>query len=227
VWQAEPPRQEARLYITAAIHRTDDKIQVFVNDGTYILYDLKADRAADGYPRPVNDKTWPGLGSYARLIVAGCDGSQGKSYFFLSDGRYLRYDLGADRVDQGYPRAIDNKTWPGMGPYALSLSAALNWKDGKIQFFLKDGRYIRYDVARDHVDDGYPKPITDTTWPGLAEYRNSLVGMFNRGNGKVYMFLGNGQYVRYDISADRVDQGYPKTVDNTSWPGMGTAFRGR
>jgi hypothetical protein len=86
------------------------------------------------------------------------------------------------------------------------------WKDGKIMFFLRGNSYIRYDMARDRADDGYPRPVDDKTWPGLARHRDDLAGMLNRGNGKAYLFLLSGGYLRYDIGADRLDSGYPKPM---------------
>jgi hypothetical protein len=44
-------------------------------------------------------------------------------------------------------------------------------------------------------------------------------GIVNWGNGKAYFFKGS-QYIRYDIKADKADPGYPKTVDNNTWPGI-------
>ncbi len=41
------------------------------------------------------------------------------------------------------------------------------------------------------------------------------------------MFLNNGRYLRYDIEADRADPGYPKLINDETWPGMGAGFRGR
>lgn len=41
----------------------------------------------------------------------------------------------------------------------------------------------------------------------------------NWGNGKVYFFRGN-EYIRWDIKADRADPGYPKIIDDTTWPGL-------
>jgi hypothetical protein len=43
----------------------------------------------------------------------------------------------------------------------------VNWGDGKAYFFLGDGRYIRYDIAADRADPGYPKKIDGANWPGL------------------------------------------------------------
>ena len=203
-------RAQGLAYPTAAINWPGHKAQIFFRDGSYVRFDLDKGTVDPGYPQPVNDKTWPGLADYAQTIVAGCDGPAGKAYFFVSDGTYLRYDTKADRVDGGYPKPVDNGTWPGLGNYGSSIAAALNWKDGKIQFFLTDGRYIRYDVAADRADPGYPQPVNDDTWPGLAAYRRDLAAMINFGDAKAFMFLKNGQVIRYDIPKDRVDPGYPR-----------------
>ena len=223
----EKPAGSGAVYVVGAVRWPGDKAQFLLSDGTYIRYDLRADRADKGYPKPVDDQTWPGLGPYARLILAACNGPEGKVYFFLSNGQYLRYDIGGDKIDRGYPKPIDDTSWPGLGRYSGALSSALTWKDGKIQFFLTNGQYIRYDVKADRADPGYPKAIDDGSWAGLAEYKNLLAGMFNRENGKAYIFLKDGRYVRYDVEADRVDPGYPKAIDEATWPGMGAALGSR
>jgi len=223
----EKPAGSGSVYVAGAVRWPGDKAQFLLSDGTYIRYDLRADRADKGYPQPVDDQTWPGLGPYARLILAACNGPEGKVYFFLSNGQYLRYDIGGDKIDRGYPKPIDDTSWPGLGRYSGALSSALTWKDGKIQFFLTNGQYIRYDVKADRADPGYPKAIDDGSWAGLAEYKNLLAGMFNRENGKAYIFLKDGRYVRYDVEADRVDPGYPKAIDEATWPGMGAALGSR
>jgi hypothetical protein len=197
-------------YATAAINWPGHKAQVFFSNGTYVRFDLDKGSVDEGYPQPVDNKTWPGLQPYATTIIAACDGAPGKAYFFVSDGTYLRYDTKADRVDPGYPMPVNDKTWPGLGPHASMLTSVLNWKDGKLQFFFSNGTYIRYDIAKDQADPGYPQPIDDDTWPGLAPYKADLAGMINLDNQKAFMFLKTGQYLRYDIPADHVDPGYPK-----------------
>lgn len=222
------PGQAAQPYITAAINWPGGKAQFFLSDGTYVRYDVRADRADEGYPKPVTDKTWPGLGAYGRQIIAATNGREAdKAYFFLSNGSYLRYDVRTDQVDPGYPQRVDDRTWPGLARYATKLYGALNWRDGKIQFFLNDGSYVRYDARAHRVEDGYPKPINQSTWPGLAPYAAHLAGAINWNNGKAYIFMDDGRYVRYDIAADRVDDGYPKPVNQQNWPGLHTYFHRR
>jgi hypothetical protein len=222
------PVQAAPPFVAAGLHWPGGKAQFFMSDGSYVRYDVKADRADPGYPQPITNKNWPGLGPYARQIIAATNGRDpGKAYFFLANGTYLRYDVAQDRVDPGYPQPVDNRTWPGLGRYATKLYGALNWSSNKIQFFLNDGTYLRYDTRRDSVDDGYPKPINRSTWPGIAPYADHLAGGINWLDGKAYIFLDDGRYLRYDISGDRVDAGYPKPIDNRTWPGLYGFFRRR
>ncbi|MBT2546555.1 hypothetical protein J7E99_39380 [Streptomyces sp. ISL-44] len=46
------------------------------------------------------------------------------------------------------------------------LSGGVVWNNGKAYFF-RGSEYMRYDIAADRVDDGYPKPIA-SGWPGIA-----------------------------------------------------------
>jgi len=214
----------AAPYITAAIHWPNGKAQFFLNDGNYLRFDIPSNRVDAGYPKPINDNTWPGMGRYARQISAAFNGPGGKAFFFLSSGHYLRYDIAADRVDPGYPKLVDDNSWPGLERYRTTLFGALNWKGNRVQLFLSDGSYLRYDLTQNRVEEGYPKPINNQTWPGLQPYAAHLAGMVNWDNNKAYIFLDDNRYLRYDIGADRVDDGYPKAVNDANWPGMGNSF---
>jgi hypothetical protein len=46
-----------------------------------------------------------------------------------------------------------------------SISAAIMWPNGKAYFF-QGADYVRYDVATDRTDGGFPQRIVDH-WPGL------------------------------------------------------------
>ncbi len=214
----------AATYVTAAVNWSNDKVQIFLSDGSYLRFDKRDNRVDPGYPKRINDENWPGVGRYANQISAAVNGPPGKIYFFLANGDYLRYDTSADRVDPDYPKPVTDKTWPGMGRYGKQLLGALNWKDNKIQFFLNNGTYLRYDLTTDRVDEGYPKPISNETWPGLVPYAGQIGGGIKWDQNKAYIFLDNASYLRYDIPGDRVDAGYPKPINDANWPGMGALF---
>jgi hypothetical protein len=212
-------------YTTAATYWPDGKAQFFLSDGTYLRYDVNASRVDPGYPKRVDNDTWPGMGGYGQHVSAAFNTLNNKVIFTLSDGTYIRYDVGSDRADPGYPKPITDETWPGLGPYGSRIISALNWNDREVQLFLSGGEYIRYDLKADRIDAGYPKPINETTWPGLAPYAKHLAGTINGANGKAYIFFDDGRYVRYDIGADQVDGGYPKPINAETWPGLSGYFR--
>lgn len=211
--------------INAALNWPGDKAQFFLNDGSYVRFDLRSWRADPGYPKRVDDRNWPGLGAYGRMIVASFRSYEpSKAYFFFANGEYARYDINADKVDPGYPKRIDDRTWPGMGRHAGKIYGAMNWPGDKVQFFLSDGTYVRYDLRADRVDQGYPKRVDHKTWPGLGRYAGDISGAFTVG-GKAFFFLETGDFLRYDIASDRVDQGYPRRIDDASFPGVARGFR--
>jgi hypothetical protein len=97
-----------------------------------------------------------------------------------------------------------------------SIDAALNYGNGKFYLFV-GANYFRGTLATNTIDAGYPKPITNTTWPGLP-WTDGIDAAMNYGNGKVYFFKGD-QYCRYDIAADAVDENYPMSI-KLNWPGV-------
>jgi hypothetical protein len=86
----------------------------------------------------------------------------GKAYFFQAD-QYIRYDIAADKADDGYPQPISTG-WTGV--FASDIDAAVVWPNGKAYFFQAD-QYTRYDINTDQADPGYPQPI-NTGWAGLT-----------------------------------------------------------
>jgi hypothetical protein len=89
-----------------------------------------------------------------------------KAYFFRGN-QYLRYDVATDSVESEYPLSIASR-WPGFKEAGfLNVDAAVNWGNGKVYFF-RGNQYLRYDIAADRVDSGYPLLIADQ-WPGFKE----------------------------------------------------------
>lgn len=86
---------------------------------------------------------------------------------------------------------------------------------GTKAYFFSADQYVRYDVAADSVDAGYPRPIAGA-WPGLFDRDIDAAVVFP--TGKVYFFRGD-QYLRYDWASDQTDPGYPLPI-NGNWPGL-------
>lgn len=140
-----------------------------------------------------------------------------KSYLFFDDDTYHRYDAVTGAREQASLSVPGN--WPGL---AHSPDVFFWWGAGKAYAFT-GSTYIRYDDPTGHVDPEYlpPNPPFELAgnWPGLpASWQNGIDTALNLGNGKIYFFKDDS-YVRYDITADRVDPGYPVLIADR-WPGV-------
>ena len=193
----------------AAVVWPNGKIYFF-NSGSYTRYDIVNDRSDGGYPAQITTfwHNWPA--AWSDGVDAGLYYGNNKAYFFRGS-QYLRYDVVTDQVDPGYPKPIVGNwgNWPASW---TSIDASVLWTNGKIYFF-RGAEYLRYDVAADRVDAGYPKPIAGN-WPGL--FTSNLDYAFIHPNGWAYFFSGT-RYQRYNIGLDKVDQTMPIVG---WWPGV-------
>jgi hemopexin/astacin (peptidase family M12A) len=174
----------------------------FFNGAKYTRYDISNDRADSGFPATISTfwHNWPA--SWTDGIDAGLDWGNGKAFFFRGS-QYVRYDIAADKVDAGYPAPIAGNwgNWPASW---TSVDASVMWNNGKAYFF-RGSEYLRYDVAADRVDPGYPAPISGN-WPGL--FTSGIDYALVHPNGWAYFFRGK-QYQRYDMTLDKVNQTLP------------------
>jgi len=190
----------------------------FLRGERYLRYDVETDRIDGGYPRPIA-VGWAGLADvgFDRDVDTVLDLGSGTAYLFKGDA-YVRVDQRANRVDGDVGLIADG--WAGFAGagFGDSLDASVNWGNGKAYFF-RGSDYIRYDIATDRVDEGYPLPIADH-WPGFeaAGVADGVDAAANLGNGAAYFFSG-GAYLRYDLAADAVTEGYPRAIGDL-WTGF-------
>jgi len=206
--------------IEAAVSWDAFRAYFFRDDQKYVRFAKVTDKADDGYPKVTSDDSWPGFGNNAPLLTAAFEKNTSTSYYFFSNGQYIRYNNTLDKADSGYPKPTDNSTWPGLGAYAQNITAALRWNNDKVYFFLNDGQYIRYDLSNDQVDAGYPQAINNDSWPGLGAYANDITAAVKWNNSTAYIFLTGQRYIRYSISDDQADAGYPVKINNSNWSGL-------
>ncbi|MFJ6544464.1 hemopexin repeat-containing protein [Streptomyces sp. NPDC091385] len=198
-----------------AVLRSKDEgpIAWFFKDTQYVRYNLKDDKGVSG-PKPVAGN-WPGLpDSFTRGVDAALNRRDRPDVGYLfKDDQYVRYDLTADRADSGYPKSIA-EGWSALpAAFHLGIDAAANHQsDPEVVWFFKDDQYVRYNVASDKLLAG-PKPIAGN-WPGLPDSfarRVDAVAPHVTDPNKIYLFKDD-QYVRFDLAADRADEGYPKPI---------------
>jgi hypothetical protein len=88
------------------------------------------------------------------------------------------------------------------------IDAALDWGNGKLYLF-KGSEYVRYDIAADKADDGYPQRI-EASWTRLwseGYRRRGLTGEMAR-----LTFFAETNTSLTIIAADAVDSGYPRKI---------------
>ena len=191
----------------------------FFKDGMYLRYQKGNNRPDRGYPRAITNESWPGLSPFKDDITAAMR-LGAEALFFLSDGRYLKYNLNDARVVEGYPRAVSNENWLGLAPYAKQISAAIRYNTAYAYFFLSDGRYILYDLEKDRISDGYPRFFDNSEWNGLSVSKEHIQAMFSWSDDKIYCFLSDYKYLRFDRNNRAIDPEYPQTITSDSWPGL-------
>jgi len=139
----------------------------FFKGGSYLRIDERR-LAVDAGAADIGG-AWGGFAEagFGAFLDSAVNWGNGKVYVFRGDS-YLRYDIAADRVDDGYPLPVSGN-WPGFAETGFTdgIEGGFVTGGGKAYFFRR-GRYVRYDVAADRVDDGYPLPVAGN-WPGLAE----------------------------------------------------------
>jgi hypothetical protein len=204
-------RRQARV-ISEALAWPSGKVYFF-QGSAYSRYDLTADHVDPGYPRDTA-ANWPGLGELGGFVDAALVAPGGDKAYFFRGSRYSRYDVAADRVDDGYPLDIATY-WHGL--WGSGLGAAVLWPNGKLYFF-RGSQYERYDFEDDSVDPGYPLPIVGM-WQGLEPFSGGIDAVFvTPDREKAYFFRGD-YYIRYDVALDRADSGYPLRIEDY-WHGL-------
>ncbi len=94
---------------------------------------------------------------------------------------------------------------------------AVNWNE-RYCYFFKGSQYYNYNIAKDAVETGYPKPIQGN-WAGVTF--DQIDAAVNWGNGYAYFFRGS-QYIKYNIAQDKAEAGYPKPIQG-NWTGLFTS----
>jgi hypothetical protein len=146
-----------------------------------------------------------------------------QNVYFLRGSKYTCYDI--DHAKTHKPKKI-SLLWPELseglgfdqvdaaleGTHTQSfVGEALNRK----LYFFKGNQYIRFDIASNTVDQGYPKRIAEG-WPGVTF--EHIDAALNAGPDSIYFFMGK-QYIRYNPKKNQADLGYPQFI-KARWAGL-------
>lgn len=197
--------------VDAAVVWNDDFIRFFRGDKV-AKYTILGDEVSEGYPELAASMKLKGFPDswYQHGFDAAAVWPNGKAYFWKG-GNYLRVDLDRKEVDKG-PLAI-SAGWEGLGDNPVD--AVVPWNNGKAYVFRGD-HYWEVSLDTKKVLAG---PLdTSTHWRGVHFNRlNAVVALWQIGKA---FFFQDGEFIRYDIAADRTDPGYPADIRGRWWKGL-------
>lgn len=105
--------------------------------------------------------------------------------------------------DSGVEGANSKKIIVGNGDITINSTPTFGGK----AYFFKDGQYIRWDLKKDTVDEGYPH-ASSQYWAELVPKIDAAVTW---NNDKIYFFKGK-EYYRWDLKTDTADADYPQPI---------------
>jgi hypothetical protein len=157
------------------------------------------------------------------------------------------YNQDTDKVMDARP--VEATKWKRLLPYFDRIITGTWWQVNRsslFRFILNDGNSLyldwgetpqnsKVDYASDKYDDNLFKPvatptqttrlepITETTWPGLAPYKDRIITGVQKdrtlADNYYYIFLTDYQYLIYNIPENALVSG-PHSVNDESWPGL-------
>ena len=197
----------------------EDSVYIF-HGGNQVRYKKGASKAFESYPKPIEDEYWSGLEVFRTRIVAALNQTPTEVLFFLSDGRFMLYDVAEKKIKQA-PRVVEGTQWSTLSPFSTSITAAYRWSEQHSFFFLSSGKVIRYDHTEKRVDTEGVKLFSDTIWSTLNPAWGDVQQVFSWSDTSVFLFFSSGLYVKYLRDQQQVAENYPKQIDERRWPGMG------
>jgi hypothetical protein len=146
----------------------------------------------------------------------------GSDLYFVRGSKYVRYDRKKKVTDA--PKDV-TELLPGLADHGFerideafrgrNLVSPEGEKLDRKLFIFRQNRFIRFDIDKMRIDEGYPKRIQDV-FPGVPFERidAALISGFD----SVYFFYGN-QYCRWNPLKNTVDEGYPQPIAKR-WVGV-------
>ena len=138
------------------------------------------------------------------------------SVYIFHGGNHVRYQKGASKVFEGYPKPIDNEHWPELEVFRTRIVAALNQTPTEVLFLLSDGRCFLYDVSQKKMKDT-PKSLLETKWSTLSPFVGLITAAYRWNEQHSFFFLSSGRVVRYDHKEMRVDAQGVQLFSDTIW----------
>lgn len=209
-----------------------DRCYFFFKDtNTFSRFNNGDNEVPAGYPKAVDFATWDNFHPYAKSLRFGFTvtySSYDILYLFYLDGDTPMVCHYHQQQDRSFKiEKLYESRWNFLLPYFGDIVAGVWWREPTtfkrhniFLFLMNNGSYLRYDVNTGTLEI---KPINDSTWPGVAPYKNEIVTavQFDRDLARdvYYIFLTGNRYLKYDMDNDNL-MGGPYPVDDSTWPGL-------
>lgn len=215
-----------------------DRLYFFFKDtNTYSRFNIGDNEVPEGYHANVNGN-WGRFDEHVKDLRFGftttdIDPYGGTGPVTGNDILWLFYYAGDTPMVCRYDQKLDevNRTlrladsvWHMLLPYFDRIVAGTWWqvfgRSKLFKFLMNDGHYLVVDlIAKQKV---IRKQIAQD-WRGLNAYKHRIITaaqndhpLFDK---YYYIFLTNNEYLKYDITNNRVVAG-PTQIDDESWPGL-------
>ena len=218
-----------------------DKCYFFFKDRhEYYRFDNDANHLSPDYPKPVSQEHWGELHQHLKnfrfgfatdKITTMTSGETNAAvlWLFYYDGTtpmFCEYDQSVDRARGVH--TVAGSIWASLLPYFDRIIAGTWWERpdrssgrSRFRFLLNDGNALDLNW---HTRKINLHPIDEDTWPGLAPYKDRMitaVQMYSdTGDSLYYIFLTNQEYLKYNISNNRLMVGAISVYGAKRWPGL-------
>ncbi|GLU56463.1 hypothetical protein Dfri01_59240 [Dyadobacter frigoris] len=143
-----------------------------------------------------------------------------RALFLFNDNTYTFYDKINNKPDPEYPKALSTGAFPGCQDYMDKVEALINWDNTRIFMFLNDGKYILYNLNKNRIENGYPKDISNSSWPGLEPYKNEIIGAVKMDETRLYFFTRDGRFIVFDMNKNKTETTYALSINEKVLPGL-------
>jgi len=103
--------------ISAAFRINEHHAYFFLKNGSVLRYDFEKQEVEENYPKDISQTIWntidPAWGAVEHIF----SWNKTSIYLFFSSQQYVRFNRDVYAVDDGYPKLVDERKWPGMGEW--------------------------------------------------------------------------------------------------------------
>ena len=149
----------------------------FFSGESYTRFDFAKGKCDEGYPRSIKD-VWKI--PFSTIDAAWSHPSIKNKYYMTNGSDYIRLTVDVNGFDGGFPQKL-SRYWHGVDFHYIDAAIQGKKEKSEKMYFFSDDQYVRYDMKKGQVDQGYPLPtlkywdIPDTWKPKTKHVKVRLL----------------------------------------------------